>query len=74
LRNDYFEYLFEKFGDFGYLFDTIDEMADAVEKIVSGQMKGEFNFEQIKNNFSPESISRQMKNEFGKIKFINREN
>ncbi|KAF2513537.1 glycosyltransferase family protein [Flavobacterium foetidum] len=74
LKNDYFEYLFNKFGAFGYLFDTIDEMVNTVEKIASGKIKDNFNFEQIKNNFSPESISRQTLKEFEKIKFIKSEN
>jgi hypothetical protein len=72
LRNDYFDYLFEKFGHFGYLFDSINQMTDVLEKIVSGEMNTKFNFMQIKNNFSPESIAIQMENEFEKIRFINR--
>lgn len=74
LRNDYFEYLFEKFGNFGYLFDDVYQMVDTVEQIVLGNIKEKFNFKEIKNNFSPESISKQMLSEFDKIGFIKSEN
>lgn len=74
LKNDYFMYLFEKFGEFGYLFDNVNEMADVVEKISTGEIKNDFNFKEIKKNFSPESIAMQMKKELIRIKFIKEEN
>jgi glycosyltransferase involved in cell wall biosynthesis len=34
LHNPYFDYVFDKMGDVGYLCDTVDEMAAVVKKIV----------------------------------------
>ena len=68
LRNDYFNYLFKKFGDFGYLTDSIEGLISLINTI---QIKNkQFNFDTIQNNLSIENITTNLKNELIKIGFI----
>ena len=55
LKNDYFSYLFEKFGCFGYLFDNTKEMSDFVN---SGLLLSEhsFDFQKIKSKLEPHNF------------------
>jgi len=70
LRNEYFEYLFCKFGKFGYLFSNIDEMVDRVEELYSNRLVTNFNFKDLKLKFSPESISKEFFKELNNIGFL----
>lgn len=67
LKNPYFEYIFKKFGVFGYLLNNIDEMILKVEDLVIGDSDYCIDFQRIKNDFSPETISLQLKKELIKI-------
>jgi glycosyltransferase involved in cell wall biosynthesis len=59
LKNDYFEYLFSRFGLFGYLVDSIDGMEDVIRKIIAGKKVNLFAFRDIKAKLSPLVISDQ---------------
>lgn len=48
LKNDYFEYYFNKFGNIGYLFDTYEEMEAKIIEIINNFPKEEYNL-QIEN-------------------------
>jgi hypothetical protein len=61
LKNDYFEYLFSRFGPFGYLVNSIDDMEELIHKILAGEKMELFSFKRIKGNLSPLAISRQFK-------------
>ncbi len=63
LKNDYFCYLFEKFGAFGVLFDSIDEMIEALyaEDFVLPS-PDRFDFDALKRRLSPESIAVELQN------------
>jgi hypothetical protein len=61
LKNDYFEYLFSRFGPFGYLADSIDDMENVIRKILSCKKMESFNFENIKEKLSPLAVSYQFK-------------
>lgn len=54
LRNDYFEYFFEKFGAVGYLVDSVDEMASLIRDI--DQLNREFDFKNIAEKLKLESL------------------
>lgn len=69
LKNDYFEYVFKKFGSFGFLFEDINEMICKIQEI-SGNRSPYVNFEDIKNKLTPEAISKQLKMELINIGFI----
>jgi hypothetical protein len=69
LKNDYFEYVFEKFGSFGFLFEDINEMIYKIQGI-SGNESPCIDFEGIKNKLTPEAISMQLKKELINIGFI----
>lgn len=56
LRNDYFEYIFEKFGCFGYLVDSVDQMVHLVDMIGQGKLVDKFDFDMIISSFLPESL------------------
>jgi hypothetical protein len=60
LKNDYFEYIFSKFGTFGYLADSIDDMADIIRKLLVEKKQETFAFGEIKGRLSPLVISRQL--------------
>lgn len=59
LRNDYFEYLFEKFGAFGYLVDDVDQMVETTARILSGVPNEEFDFDSIRDRLSPDCVLTQ---------------
>ena len=63
LRNDYFCYLFEKFGAFGVLFDSVDEMIEALygEDFILPS-PDRFDFKTLKRRLSPESIAVELQN------------
>lgn len=70
LANPYFKYLFQKFGSFGYLFDSIEDMAIKVETLSIGVDSVQFDFKSIKFNLSPFSISNQLEVKLREIKFL----
>jgi hypothetical protein len=71
LRNDYFEYLFSKFGAFGYLADSIDDMADIIRGLLSGKKLETFAFGEIKERLSPPAISCQFRLVLKENEFLN---
>lgn len=60
-KNDYFCYLFNKYGNFGYLVDSIEEMATYMRKILLEGNKTKFNFGKIKSDLSDTVISLQLR-------------
>lgn len=56
LRNDYFEYLFKKFGPFGYLADSIDQMVDITKRVSIGELNAKFDFDSIRARLKPASL------------------
>lgn len=70
LKNDYFEYLFKKFGPFGYLYNNIDQMIKEVPKIVFDKNINSFDFTELKKKLSPNYIAHQLHSELIKIHFI----
>jgi hypothetical protein len=63
IRNDYFVYLFEKYGEFGYLCDSIDEMFDVIKILSATRVeKTEFkkNMQKIKKSHSVECLSDRL--------------
>ncbi len=67
IRNNYFEYIFNKIGDIGYLVNNLTEMFDIIKKIAANQDK-EDDPQQINNlksgitYFSPSYVASQLKN------------
>jgi hypothetical protein len=71
LRNDYFEYIFSKFGAIGYLVDSISEMANIIYRISNGtEQVINYDFEGIQNLFSERNITKDIDTELKKIGFI----
>jgi hypothetical protein len=71
LRNDYFEYVFNKFGSIGYLVDSVDEMADIICRISTGTEKRiDYDFERIQNLLSTDNITKIFAEQLRKIGFI----
>ena len=54
LRNDYFEYIFNKYGPLGYLVDSVDEMAELLRH--PEKLKWDFDYQGIGLAMSPESL------------------
>jgi hypothetical protein len=66
LHNPYFDYVFDKMGDIGYLCDTVDEMAATIKEIVLAGDIERYNTQRqnIKEGlklFSPEYLAVKMK-------------
>lgn len=70
IKNEYFQYFFEKFGDFGYLLETLSQMVDVVEKIAKVEFRRKYNFNSIKDKLKPEMISHSLVKELKRIHFI----
>lgn len=62
LSNGYFRYVENKFGKIGILCDTEQEMADVLSGLSSHALGVDVNFAELKNAFSPETVSRQLMN------------
>lgn len=59
LKNDYFTYLFEKYGEMGFLVDSVEEIEATVRSVASiPRTDIVFNFDNAKQGLSPESIAR----------------
>jgi glycosyltransferase involved in cell wall biosynthesis len=69
LRNNYFEYMFNKYGNFGILLDSIDEMADLIKELSKGKKLPVFDFKSIKDKLQPEKIALQLKVAFEEAGF-----
>jgi hypothetical protein len=66
LHNPYFDYVFSKMGDIGYLCDTFDEMAAAIKEIVVSQDIRRYNAQRQNimkgmRLFSTEYLAREMR-------------
>lgn len=71
LRNDYFSYLFEKFGAFGALFDSVDEMIAALSsEIPTLPLHDQFDFKALKQRLSPERIAAELRSTLQTHKII----
>lgn len=71
LRNDYFEYIFNKFGSLGFLVDSVDEMADIIYHIsTSKEKRVDYDFERIQNLLSTDNITKIFAAQLQKIGFI----
>lgn len=57
LRNEYFQYFFNKFGAVGYLVDSVDEMVNLIAK--SENLRNDFNFENIERKLSTDQLQSQ---------------
>ncbi|MFV5698714.1 hypothetical protein ACM55H_10135 [Flavobacterium sp. ZT3R17] len=71
LNNDYFEYIFEKFGKFGYLANSIDEMKNILYQLIDTKEIINVDFNNLQEKFSPQVISLQLLNELRRIGYIN---
>jgi hypothetical protein len=63
LKNDFFEYYFEKLGNIGFLFSNLDEMKDQIALIINGNFHNVYyiqveNLKRAKQTLSIENISR----------------
>ncbi|GHU02619.1 hypothetical protein FACS1894147_04880 [Spirochaetia bacterium] len=66
LRNEYFEYMFNKYGAFGILVDSIEEMGIYIRDLLKNRAVLQFAFNEIKNVLSPENLALQFKTELEK--------
>lgn len=61
IKNDYFESIFMKYGEFGFFVDNISEMKDLILSLRKTHTHPDFDFSSIRKKSSPESISIQLK-------------
>lgn len=60
LRNEYFEYFFKKYGELGYLVDSIDEMEDLIVNL--NKLNRVFDFDGVAEKLSLENLQSQFNN------------
>lgn len=71
LRNDYFEYIFSKFGKIGYLVDSVDEMATLIERIyLNNEKQISIDFENIQNMLSTDISTQIFKSKLQNLQFL----
>jgi glycosyltransferase involved in cell wall biosynthesis len=63
-KNDFFTYIFQKYGCLGYLFNNVDELVDKLKILDKHES---FNFKNTKVSLSPLMISKKFKQEFSEI-------
>lgn len=72
LHNNYFDYLFQKYGAFGYMCDNIEEFESILKKILTKDIIDERNqfikiMRQIKEEHSPLCIAKKIAKEINNI-------
>jgi hypothetical protein len=70
LRNNYFEYMFRKYGEFGKLVDSIDDMAVLIRELINGKKLPIFNFKNIQDQLRPEKIALQLQKAFNGADYL----
>lgn len=70
LRNSYFQYVFNKYGSFGFLFENINEMVSKVEDLSNNKSIPDIDFMSLKKRLTPEALSSQFLNEILRIGFL----
>ena len=71
LRNDYFEYIFNKFGSIGYLVESVDEMAEIIYSVsTSKENHIDYNFEKIQTLLSTDNITKILAEQLHEIIYI----
>lgn len=70
LRNDYFQYLFDTFGEFGYLFDNMEQMKQKIETIVQNNERLEIDFNSFQQKFTPQLLSQSLKDELIRVEVL----
>ncbi|WP_367773635.1 hypothetical protein AB3G33_06965 [Flavobacterium sp. WC2421] len=71
LHNDYFEYVFDKFGKFGYLVNSIAEMENLLYQLIDTKENINVEFDTLQEKFSPQVISLQLLSELRRIGYLN---
>lgn len=69
IKNDYFEYIFNKSENIGYLCKDFEEVKNKVKEISSGEQNNEYFYQKnelkkLKKYFRPERIAYKSKNKF----------
>lgn len=70
-NNSYFNYLSRKFGAFGYLVNSVEDILNLLLSLKSNPPV-KINFSALKSKLSPSSISAQLKEQLINIDFLNK--
>lgn len=71
-ENDYFQYIFDKFGSFGFLVENIDQMVYHIEKLTSNKnVIHHFEFKKIKSLLIPTAIKDNLISQLSTREFYN---
>lgn len=68
LKNDYFEYIFKKYSAFGYLFDSIDEIIEVLNR--KEKLNISFNYKSIQEKLSVDMVSERFKRELVSMGYL----
>lgn len=70
LENDYFNYLFSKYGRFGVLVPSPMVMVEQLTEILDGRFVPDTDFIYIRQQLSPASVAQQLREQLIRIGFI----
>ena len=70
LENDYFCYLFKKYGSFGRLFKSLEEMTVYLSDHIQKEYLQTYNFEKIQNLMSPQCVAKDLHGKLKRIGFV----
>lgn len=68
IKNNYFSYIFEKFGTFGYLEDSVEQIAELLNNFEKHQIS--FDFYEIQQKLSVNAISLDLKDKLEKLQLL----
>jgi putative glycosyltransferase len=68
ITNSYFSYIFKKFGSFGFLVNSVEEMAKTIETLKREDLV--FDFDTIQKKMNISSVTKQLEEQLTKINLL----
>ncbi|MDE5944140.1 MAG: hypothetical protein K2G93_00945 [Rikenella sp.] len=71
LRNDYFSYLFNKYGNFGFLAEDTSHLLHLIEQLGQGELQcSAIDFDELRHKMSPEVLCAELKTALSTINWL----
>lgn len=71
IHNEYFAYLFDKYGAFGYLVKDLNEMVGVIKHLVNyGNLHNVYDFDLLQKKMSPQRLQCDVKKELLRIGYL----
>lgn len=71
LHNEYFDYLFGKYGPFGLMADTLDEMSALIRSLARGEVPPPaVDFDELRSKLKPETLKSELQDALTRIGYL----